>query len=520
MSNFDALKDVNLSKQQVLNAISNPRRGQLISITKIGTIAKNSISRPDSDINQGPAQDVDVHKVLYWSSQTDQNGPQIVSGSLLVPSNITKSEILQTRNGATWQYNDFTLPWFNLANNIGLDQINAPTVFMAGLGYITVHADGFGLGANEGRVTGYSDYFGEINPHVDILRAVHEKLPSIGFKGSVDPVKIIYFGYSNGAVYSVGIVNELVPGNSAKIPATEAGKFSYQRLILGSCPNAYEQFTNICKTISNEPVEANKLATCSLEVFGLACWFIANIDSGKLIARPSAYNQIVNSIVKGDYWGAPNDPNFTVSLAKAITLNTLTNPPAPLGTDNYRAATTTVGDFRQLIDVNKWLQYGQEAYNNHSWTNPNTPLDKFPQIPVTMIYSAADQVDCPAMGVDQATTFNKIALGTGFDGPATLDTYMSTGKTFTNAFIPGVSVSYAGAGKTVTVNNTFNDKTVSAVKDIANAIKNTTGNNYLRMRLETSNIRGFLPGQNWNYGRGDHGGNSITWFESAYYALQ
>jgi hypothetical protein len=514
MPNFDALNDVLITKQQVISAISNPQRGQLISISKAGTVIKNSLSKSTSDISQGPVQDVDVYKVLYWSSQTDQNGPQIVSGSLLVPSNITKTDILQTRNGATWQSNDFSLPWFNLANGLDLNLISYETVSMAGLGYVTVHADGFGLGANEGRVTGYSDYFGEINPHVDILRAIRTKLPAVGFKGSIDPVKIIYFGYSNGAVYSVGIVNELVPGNSAKISADEASKFSYQRLILGSCPNAYDQFNNIALNIENEPIESKKKSYSSFEVSALACWFLAGMDSGKLTARPSAYNQIINSIVKGDYWGASNDQLLTDSLGKAYTLNVITNPPSIA--DPYKLPTARVGDFRQIFNCKNWLSYGQEALNNHGWTNPNTPLNKFPQIPITMIYAASDQVDCPVMAESENLVFVGIATGTGFDGPATLDPYMSIGKTYS---LGPISVTYSGAGKTVTVNKTFNDKDQASVQAIANAIKNTTGNNYLRMKIETINIRGFniAVGQ---YGRGDHLGNAITWFESTYYALR
>ncbi len=505
MSNFDALKDANLSKQQVLNAISNPMRGQLISITKVGTIAKNSISKSTSDISQGPAQDVNVHKVLYWSSQTEQNGPQIVSGSLLVPSNITKTDILQTRNGATFQYNDFSLPWFNLANGLSLSLINYETVCMAGLGYVTVHADGFGLGANEGRVTGFSDYFGEINPHVDMLRAVREKLPSVGFKGSVDPLNIIYFGYSNGAAYGVGVVNELVPGNSSKISQTEASKFSFKKLLLGSGNNAYEELV----AVASDPAKT----LVSLEVFGLACWVLAGMQSAQMVARPSALHQIINPLVKGDFWGAPNDKTTEQTLATLLGWNASTNPVNAADPDNnYTNPTTKVGDFRQLVNSNNFKKYAYELLNNHGWTNINAPLDKFPQIPVTMIYSSADQVVAPATSDSENGVFGKIAFGAGFDGTASLDPYMGTGKTLGAIAVPG-------AGKTVTSNNTLNDKTQAGVQGIADAIKNTTGNNYLRIRLETANIRGFnlLAGQ---YGRGDHGGNLITWFESTYYALQ
>lgn len=512
MPNFDALNDFAVTKQQVLSAVSNPVRGQLISLILVGKIAKNSLSAKAtsygaiSDISQGPAQDVDVYKVLYWSGQTDQNGPQIVSGSLLVPVNITKSEILQTRNGATWQYADYTLPWFNLAKGLDLKLINYETVSMAGLGYVTVHADGFGLGANEGKVVGFSDYFGEINPHVDMLRAVREKLPSVGFKGSVDPLNIIYFGYSNGAAFGVGIVNELVPGNSSKISSTEAAKFSFNRLLLGSGNNAYDELV----ATASDPTKT----FVSLEVFGLACWVIASMESAQMVARPSALHQIINPLVKGDFWGASNDKTIVQTLITLLTWNASTNISNPADPDNNYTnpdPVNGVGDFRQLINLNNFKKYAYELLNNHGWTNINAPLNKFPQIPVTMIYSSADQVVAPATGANAQEVGLKIVTGTGFDGTATLDAYMGTGKTLGAVTVPG-------AGKPITVYSTLNDKDQASVQAIGTLIKNTTGNKYVRIRLETSNIRGFnFPA---SYGRGDHDGNSITWFESTYYALQ
>ena len=140
-----------------------------------------------------------------------------------------------------------------------------------------------------------------------------------------------------------------------------------------------------------------------------------------------------------------------------------------------------------------------------------------------MIYSAADQVVCTVSRSSHAETFAAILTGAGYDGPETLDVYMNTvGKTISNPNIPGVTVNYPGAGKTVTVNKTSNDKTVAGVQAIGALIKATTGNNYLRIKIEAPNIRDFNQTNlaAGNAGRGDHIGNSITWLESAYYALQ
>jgi hypothetical protein len=66
----------------------------------------------------------------------------------------------------------------------------------------------------------------------------------------------------------------------------------------------------------------------------------------------------------------------------------------------------------------------------------------------------------------------------------------------------------------------MNDKTQSAVKDIASLINNTTGNNYVRIKIKTENSRGFDLLNSGKFGRASHGGNTITWMESTYYALQ
>jgi len=524
----DNLKIINANQQFLSNNLNNVKNGQLISITKAGTILKNSINLPDSDIPTCPEQNITVYKVLYWSSQSEQNGPQIVSGSILVPENVSKNEILQTRNGATFQYNDNSIIWYSIVNNYNFDKMsihNKSTLLFSGLGYIVVHADGFGLGASEGKVSGNSDFNCEVYPHVDILRAVRTILPLFSRIVSIEPLRIIYCGYSNGAIYGPSVVHHFVPGNNQNLSLDEASKFKYTRMILGGCPCIT---TDFFKTIQENPT--NVLLT--LEVFGLFAWTIAHSNSGIMMSRPSAYNEIIRPITIGDELGSGNSLDFKQQLGIFIKSNTLMHPPNP--NDVYTPATTVLGDIRQIMNIDNAVLYGSELTNMHGWANPKLRFTNFPPIPVTMIYASGDQVVAPTVGNKQSSIFKKISnelkprsltisgdeSAYTFDGPKYLDDYMGTGKVIGIPGNPSLSVTYPGANKTVTVNNEMNDKTQSAVKEIASLINNTTGNNYVRIKIKTGNSRGFDLLNSVNFGRASHGGNIITWMESTYYALQ
>lgn len=523
----DNLNIINANQQFLSNNLNNVKNGKLISITKAGTILKNSINLPDSDIPTCPEQNITVYKVLYWSSQTEQNGPQMVSGSILVPENVSKKEILQTRNGATFQYNDNSILWYNISNGLDFNKmsiINKSTLLFSGLGYIIVHADGFGLGASEGKISGNSDFGCEVYPHVDILRAVRTTLPLFSPNVSVEPLHIIYCGYSNGAIYGPSIVHHFVPGNNQKISLDEASKFNYTRMILGGCPCTT---TDFFKTIQTNP--ENVLIT--LEVFGLFSWILAHSNSGIVMSRPSAYNDIIRPFAMGDELGSANSLKLEEVLGLLIFTNTFNHPPNP--TDVYIPATNIVGDIRQLINIDNTILYGSELTNMHGWTNPKIRFTNFPEIPVTMIYAAGDQVVAPTVGNTQDAIFKKISNALKpksltisgdlsaytFDGAAYLDDCMGKGKIIGIPGNPFMSITYPGANKTVTVHNELNDKTQIAVKEIASLIKNTIGNNYSRIKIKTGNSRDFDLTKG-NFGRASHEGNTITWMESTYYALQ
>jgi hypothetical protein len=512
----DNLNIINANNQFLSNDLNNIKNGQLVSITKVGTILKNSINLPDSDIPTCPEQNITVYKVLYWSSQTQQNGPQLVSGSILVPENVSKKEILQTRNGATFQYNDNSIIWYSISNGLDFNKMsihNKSTLLFSGLGYIVVHADGFGLGANEGKVSGNSDFYCEVYPHVDIMRAVRTTLPLFSPNVSIEPLNIIYCGYSNGAVYGPSILHQLVPGNNQKIPSVEASKFSYTRMILGGCPGLN---TDFFKKIKDNPT--NTLMT--MEGFGLLSWIIAHSNSGIMMARPSAYNEIITPIALGDELGSTNSLTLQQQLGILIVSNSIMHPSSD--TDKYNSPNVIigVGDIRQLVNIDNAILYSSEFIHTHGWTNPKIRLTNFPKIPITMIYSSVDQIVSPTLGNTEFATLKKIfkqelsenESAIVFDGAAVLDDYMGKGKVIG-------PITQPGANKTVTVNSELNDLTQNGVKNIASHIKNITGNNYLRIKIEPANCRG-LSFQTSTFGRGSYGGSTITRMESTYYALQ
>lgn len=519
----DNLNIVNANNQFLSNDLNNIKNGQLVSITKVGTILKNSINLPGSDIPTCPEQNIAVYKVLYWSSQTQQNGPQLVSGSILVPENVSKKEILQTRNGATFQYNDNSIIWYSISNGLDFNKMsihNKSTLLFSGLGYIVVHADGFGLGANEGKVSGNSDFYCEVYPHVDIMRAIRTTLPLFSPNVSIEPLNIIYCGYSNGAIYGPSILHQLVPGNNQKISSTEASKFNYTRMILGGCPNLNPDFF---KSIKDNP----KNTLILIESFGLLSWTIAHSNSGIMMARPSAYNEIITPIALGDELGSANTLTLQQQLGILIVSNSIKHPPNDSDDYNSPNIEIGIGDIRQLVNIDNAILYSSEFIHTHGWTNPKIRLTNFPKIPITMIYSSVDQIVSPTLGSSQSAILKKIfkqnlsengsESANVFDGAAVLDDYMGKGKVIG-------PITQLGANKTVTVNSELNDLTQDGVKNIASHIKNITGNNYLRIKIEPANCRGLsfqpLTFQPLTFGRGSHSGFTITWMESTYYALQ
>jgi hypothetical protein len=398
--------------------------------------------------------------------------------------------------------------------------INKSKVLFSGLGYIVVQADGHGLGASEGKVCANSDFSGEVNSHVDILRAVRTTLPYFNPSlKSQDPLDIIYCGYSNAAIYGPAIVYTLFPGNSQKIPVGEASKFNYTRMLLGGCPCVSSDFF---KKIQNSP----PTTLITLEVFRLLAWVLAHSSSGIMMSRQSAYNGIIKPLAIGDELQR-EDGNLRQLTELLLTANTLMFPPTQ--TDPYIPATNLLGDIRQLVNVKNAALYGSEFTNYHGWINPKIELAKIPGIPITMIYSGGDQVVSPTIANNQSAFFKQISgspLGSSesaftYDGAEYLDDYMGEGKVVGEVGVAGRSLRFPGAEKRIIVNAENNDKTQRDVQNIATLIKDTSGDKYLRIKITPENARGFnLSNTSRNFGRATHWAFALTWMESTYYVLK
>jgi hypothetical protein len=499
-------------KSVITDKLTDPTCGQLLSITKVGTITQGSIQTPVAGLNNlnGPAQDVDVYKVIFYSTTADDNATVQVSGTLSVPKTITKTSILSNRPGAAYQIQDeFTSLWQCLESGTwaGLTPqqradvgSSAPT--LAGLGYIVVQADPFGIGINQGKAK-LLDYFPEVYPMVDCLRAVRPVLPEYGFKGSIDPVNVIQYGYSNGGVYGLAAINELQPGVNPNITTSEAQKFNFTKGIFGATTNAYAIFDGYLSFYNNgggaSPTSTGTQAP--FEVAGLSSFYFNNSKNTRDCLRSSWASQVSN-IFDGDWFNTSAITN--AKFATQINLNTVTYPPTSFGgTDGQYtivpACFPGFFDTRQAINYSKLQTQVYNFLQCHGWTNMYRPLNTLPAgLKVSMIYSSVDQVTCPA---NTTVTYQ---AGSGIDATSALDAYMGAGPTYTG--ILG-SQSYPGAGRNIVADNSQSVASASARLVIANAIKGQSAANYHRFRIEPSGLPGY-PTPSAYLASGSHGGFS------------
>lgn len=472
--------------------LQNPTSGQLISIKLAGTILKNSIQTSIPGLNNlnGPAQDVDVYQVIYYSSNDDENVTVQVSGSLFVPKSITKTNIISMRPGALVQIEDeYSIPWQSLEQ--GIFQSLTPTqrsgIFfnapvLSGLGYIILFTDGFSLGINQGKAR-LLDYFAEVNPSVDMLRAVRPVLPQYGFQGSINPVNIIQYGYSAGGIFGMGVINELQPGVNPNISPAEAQKFNFIRGLFGATPDAFASVNGYLQNYNNGGGSApNATGTqASTDLAGLYSFSLNNSKNTYGMLRDSWAAQVSN-IFDGNWYNT--FPATVSSLINQISLNSSTYPPASIGgTDGEYTLIPFCDpgffDTRQLFNFSKVQTQVFQFKQASGWTNLYRPLNTLPAgVKVSLIYSSVDQVCCPANSLANAIA----ALGN--DTSASLDIYMGAGPTY------GL-VSYPGAGRNIVANTSSSLVTSSDRLAIANAIKGQTASNYLRYRIQPSGLPGF-----------------------------
>ena len=493
-----------------------PTRGQLISCTLAGTIDANSMvwtgaytGASDNYLATGfygPAQDVDVYKVVYYSTNSIDNAVVQVSGSMFVPQTVTKDTLISARLGAAQQFRDEDIVvwqsfedgvWETLTPEDKYEGGGASIARYAGLGYIGIVPDGFGLGVNQGRAQLF-DYFSETYPGVDMLRAVRSILPDYGFTASITPVNVIQNGYSAAGTYGTAIVNEFQPGVSPDISPAEAANFNFTKLMLAGVPSPYHFFNNYYRlyTYNTQPTYTFTGTQFVFEQLGLASFYFNNTRGLSDVLRKSMYAQFAQ-INDGDWYTSTEA--FLTGVNKQITLNTVTYPPALLGgTDgNYTPqplCPTGFVDTNQLINWNNWPALSNFALVNHGWTNFFRTTATLPTgASISNIYSTVDQVVCPANSNAQ------INAGAGFDGSAILDSYMGTG-TFYGGANYGQGPQYAfypGANKTINVDTSSSLANPAGQLAIANDILGQADSDYNRYRIETTGLPAYPYENTW-----------------------
>ncbi len=419
-----------------------PSRGDIASIKLITTVNPGDISSNVLPVLNGPAQPVRVYRIAYYSSNPAlSNSAELVSGTMFIPQNIYKTTIIEAGRGASIATNDNSIcNWLAIAGSdwvgktaeeraSGLPGLSA-RINIASLGYVMVASDGFGLGLSLNRVNLFNDYYGNINPSVDIIRAFKRYLnytKSIGsnlfqnvFTSNV--LDIFHVGYSRGGLIGTGVANELKPGVSATIPIEEAAQFNSRKIILGATPMPKIYYEWLATYESNP-------ATRYLNPT------IAQLNALLLAGQTSAYDLLTTNFKKNIL------PLFSDDVTKSFNeflfgansifqrykydyysnLTDMSNngilPPVdvPLGPGLNAVAV----DWKQIIkDVNAFRAFSTITSNNLPLNSQTKNLRDLSGTPIAHIYAIQDELCVPpGTGVDMSADMANSNLGPDVNGP-------------------------------------------------------------------------------------------------------
>ena len=477
---------VYFSNPTVINNLqqsNNWSRGQLVSADLVYTVAANSCTGAlISTI--GPAQDINVYKVIYYSSNSAYSTTvERVSGTMYVPETVSKTGVLSYARATIFNTSDSELgynlfpsaTWNALTPEqrgvLPLEAIGQ--MITAGKGYITLVADGFGLGVSQNKIP-YTQYYTEINPQVDLLRAFKSLVVSNDSRlnGATYPpsLPILQYGYSLGGIFSPCIANEFQPGVSSTITPTEADGFSFQRIVLGA-PVAVVPYLDFIR--DNAPSDNSKYIVNTLWSYVLPLSLAGNPVMQAATAKPSAIGNILQ-VYNQDFTNSTSDLLNEViqGYAYDYTLNASQYISEGIAIPFQNGMTGM--DVRQLCYTtgpNSIFNFSS-LFQNYSMANNLRPLYSLQNIPITAVYSNQDELILPL--------FN--ASSTGVDFGNYWDRYMSTG-------VVGTGFSYTGAGKTINVDIDTKIAGVNDIPAVPLAILNQSGNTYNRFRINTQ----YLP---------------------------
>ena len=461
-------------------------------------------------------QSINVYKIGYYSNDISSNQPIKLYGTMLVPNNITKEEIISYKNDiiyqlhsnySIWQavgpdgiWNVATIQDKSLLANENLLKINC-LLTLSSIGYIVIIPDGFNT-SNTSRIFTYE---GETIPSVDMIRSIRKlclSTPLIfnNFKLVDQTLKVIQLGYSSGGIYGPSIINEFY-SNSPNTDSTE--KITFVSGHFGGVPSIETIISNLFINGANKNKGYYRLP---LGMLILVALFLGNSPIIEQIAQPGAYGNFFQ-LFKGKWfqdWDKFSKQVF-VNLFYNHELNVLAgiHNNKEDTVEPYIKPNAEMFDIRQIINIQKFVEYKEYFLSQSGWSNILRPLANLTNIPISNIYSETDE-----FALLKLYKLNKNYIT--IDCSEFLDKYMGKGENF----IEGPDKKIIISSNSITPDNNtikqYNICNFDDIADVAGDIKYMNNNEYKRYILGTSNLNKELDG---------HNKFIFIWFNILYYAL-
>lgn len=519
-------REITEIKNDLYYKINNNEAGNYFSKEFITTISSGNYTKP-SDINfdftvlDGTnIQQINVYKIGYYSSVHTSSHPIKLYGTLLIPSKVTKEEVISYKTDIIYQLQSTNFIWKALdkdgiwfksniqdrseIKNENLLKINC-LLSLASLGYIILIPDGF----SSSDTTRLFTYEGETLPSVDMIRSIRKLIlsePELfnGFKLIDQTIKLIQLGYSTGGIYGPSVINEFTC-NSPNISSNESNKISFVAGHFGGVPSIETIVKNMFILGSNKNKGYYRLPLSMLILIAL---YFGNCPIIEQIAQPSAYGNFFQ-LFKGKWfndWDKFNKQIF-INLFHNHELNVRSgfHNNKDDTTEPYIKPSDTMFDIRQIINIKQFVAYKEYFMSQSGWTNILRPLENIRNIPISNLYSETDE-----LVLLKLQEMNKSFVI--IDCSQFLDKYMGKGETF-----------FDGPNKKIIVSSESNDNDYAneTIKqydvtnkenyiDIIDDIKFMNDSEYRRYILKTNKLDKELYGHN-NF--------TFIWFDILYNVL-
>ena len=409
-----------------------PQRGDIASIKFIKTIVPGDISGT-FPVFMGQSQPVNIYQITYYSSNpSNSNSVELVSGTVFIPQTISKSTIVDNLRGASIGTDDYGVcSWLIVQGTTWVSSTpsqrssfsrTSSLISVASLGYVVVAPDGFGLGVSLNKTNLFSDYFSNVNPSVDILRAFKKYLEytkstgSNQFQGKFNAttLNVIHTGYSLGGLASPGVINEFKAGVSQSIPSDEAALFNSVKGIYGS---ALESKASFDYFYTNRATAATRFLNPTVVFLTLqVASSNYNVYQGTTIGCRSniipSFLEDLNRTQSETLFGTTNFTGLFSKIFYDYTTNAV-----EYATAGIQAPTIIGGlpfvDWKQLYSEDGIRLLGNILSSSIPWTSKMRNLRDLSNTPIANIYGHADELVNPlGPGVlDIATNLDQSNMG-------------------------------------------------------------------------------------------------------------